>query len=592
MSSPNIISNAAQVKGEYDFIIVGGGTAGCTVAGRLAEISPNISVLVIEAGKSSFGVKEISTPALAATLVESEHDWAYQATLIDLPDFKRVEDAVTRGKVLGGSSSLNYYSWHRGSAALYDEWQAYGGPTWNWTACKQYFSKPTTIVQKTNVSLLPINTSDIGTSGPVKLKAVDPVPLGDALVKAWKSRGLPTTSDIFNGHPNGLTHLLATVVDGERNSSVRFIETRHNITVLTQSKVARVIIEKGAGAQDGNIAKGVEIVGGTVVHAKHEVIVSSGVFESPHVLMLSGIGVPQELEAHGIACKVDSPQVGKNLMERVIFPQVFRLKEGSSLDTQLRPGPQFDAAVREYEQQRTGTLASPLLEFSAWTRIDERLSKSPEYVNLKQKLGKDPLGSATQPHFEFDFVPAFFHPFQPHVPIPTSGDYMTIVTGILRPLSRGNVGLRSSQPTEQPEINLNFFAEEVDLVAVREAGRFVREIVEHGEGMRDYVIEPYPADLRDLDGDNEAAKKLIFKRCSTGYHPCGTCRIGTESGTHQGVVDERLRVRGVANLRVIDASVIPIIPDCRIQAPVYMVAEKGAAIVREDYERKIQPGGN
>ncbi|KAF8573834.1 GMC oxidoreductase [Ramaria rubella] len=547
MPSPNIISNATQVKGEYDFIIL---APTCTSPLPLPWTFAHCHMVLIPLSSAlSHLPPPLSNPSTIGRT---------KPLLSTFLTFKRVEDAVTRGKVLGGSSSLNYYSWHRGSAALYDEWQAYGGPTWNWKACKQYFSKPTTIVQKTNVSLLPINTPDIGTSGPIKLKAVDPVPLGDALVKAWGSRGLPTTSDIFNGHPNGLTHLLATVVDGERNSSVRFIETRQNITVLTQSKVARVIIEKGAGAQDDNIAKGVEIVGGTIVHAKHEVIVSSGVFESPHVLMLSGIGVPQELEAHGIACKVASPQVGKNLMERVIFPQVFRLKEGSSLDTQLRPGPQFDAAVREYEQQRTGTLASPLLEFSAWTRIDERLSKSPEY-------------STISPHSSIHSNPMY---------LSTSGDYMTIVTGILRPLSRGTVGLRSSQPTEQPEINLNFFAEEVDLVAVREAGRFVREIVEHGEGMRDYVIEPYPADLRDLDGDNEAAKKLIFKRCSTGYHPCGSS------------MDARLRVRGVASLRVIDASVIPIIPDCRIQAPVYMVAEKGAAIVREDYERKIQSVGN
>jgi len=167
---------------------------------------------------------------------------------------------------------------------------------------------------------------------------------------------------------------------------------------------------------------------------------------------------------------------------------------------------------------------------------------------------------------------------------------MTIVTSLLRPLSRGTVGLNSGAPLEGPAINLNFFSNQLDLVAMREGGRFVRDILQHGEGMRDITKAPYPEDLRDLDGDNESAGKLIMKRCSTGYHPSGTCRIGHESGENQGVVDERLRVWGVRNLRVIDASVFPIIPDCRIQAPVYMVAEKGAEMIRQDYELKVKSG--
>jgi len=151
---------------------------------------------------------------------------------------------------------------------------------------------------------------------------------------------------------------------------------------------------------------------------------------------------------------------------------------------------------------------------------------------------------------------------------------MTIVASLLRPLSRGKVGLKSSSPVDGPAINLNFFSEEVDLVTMREGARFVRDVIENGNGMKKVIKELYPEDLRDLDGDNEAAGKLILKRCTTGYHPSGTCRFGQESGELQGVLDERLRVRGVSNLRVIDASVFPIIPDCRIQAQVYMVAEK------------------
>ncbi|GJJ15994.1 hypothetical protein Clacol_010273 [Clathrus columnatus] len=144
----------------------------------------------------------------------------------------------------------------------------------------------------------------------------------------------------------------------------------------------------------------------------------------------------------------------------------------------------------------------------------------------------------------------------------------------MRPISRGQVTLRSNDPAIQPEINLNFFGEEADLEAMREAARFVRDILTTGESLKDLVVSPYPDDLADLDGDNKAANNLVLRRCSTGYHPNGTCRIGRESGEYAGVLDEKMKVRGVASLRVIDASAIPLMPDCRIQAGVYMLGEK------------------
>lgn len=151
---------------------------------------------------------------------------------------------------------------------------------------------------------------------------------------------------------------------------------------------------------------------------------------------------------------------------------------------------------------------------------------------------------------------------------------MTIVTSFMRPISRGRVTLRSNDPTVQPEINLNFFGEDADLEAMREAARFVRNILTTGDALKDLVLGPYPDDLADLDGDNQAANNLVLRRCSTGYHPCGTCRIGQASGEYAGVLDENMKVRGVTNLRVIDASSIPLMPDCRIQAGVYMLGEK------------------
>lgn len=226
--------------------------------------------------------------------------------------------------------------------------------------------------------------------------------MGDSVVKAWISKGYPLANDIFNGFAVGLTHLVASVDDGVRWSSVTFLENKSNVSVLAETKAAKIVLEKHGEEYS---AAGVEIVGGTFIKARKEVIVSGGVFESPHLLMLSGIGPKEELSKHGIECKIDSYHVGRNLQEHVIMPQVFKLKEGSSFDTWLRPGPQNDAAHREYDEFKTGPLSSPILEFSAYMRIDERLASCPAYVKAKeQNGGRDPLGPNGTPHFEFDFV--------------------------------------------------------------------------------------------------------------------------------------------------------------------------------------------
>lgn len=229
--------------------------------------------------------------------------------------------------------------------------------------------------------------------------------MGDAVVKGWVSKGYPLANDIFNGYATGLTHLVASVDDGVRWSSVAFLENKPNISVLVETRVAKIVLNQKLDDSPEYIATGVELVGGTFIKARKEVIVSGGVFESPHLLMLSGIGPKEELTNHNIECKIDNFHVGKHLQEHVIMPQVFRLKEGSSLDSWLRPGPQFDAAVRQYDEFKNGPLASPILEFSAYMRIDDRLALCPAYVAAKERNGgRDPLGPNGTPHFEFDFV--------------------------------------------------------------------------------------------------------------------------------------------------------------------------------------------
>ncbi|EGN93925.1 hypothetical protein SERLA73DRAFT_115398 [Serpula lacrymans var. lacrymans S7.3] len=586
-----------RITEEYDFIIIGGGTAGCTVAGRLAELSPSLSILLVEAGKHPDGVKAISTPALAHTLIESEYDWAYKAKLIDRPDFQREEEHVTRGKVLGGSSCLNYYSWHRGSAALYDDWKAYGGDTWSWNACKSYFAKSASLKEPYNLPALCTDPGDVGENGPLNLRAVPPLPFAQDIVHAWTSRGLPVTKDIFSGSVNGLTHLISSIRNGIRTTSVAFLHGKNNISVLTQATVSRIVMEKDA-ASDAYIATGIELVDEQgnprrVIRARNEVILSAGVFESPHILLLSGVGPKSELASQGIECKVDSPQVGLNLQEHPVFAQVYQVSDGRGLDHILRPGSKdYAAAQREYDETGKGPLGCALLEMSAFTRLDERLKQCKEWRDLASKQDhKDPLGPGGQPHFEYDFLPLFFPPFLPHIETPKSGDYLTVVTSLLRPSSRGTVRLTSSSPTTPPWINLNLLSAPVDLAALREGARFIKEVLERGDGTRNVVRGYYGAD-QELEGLNSegVGDDVVLGHCSTGYHACGTCRIGKAGGDMEGVVDEKLRVYGVKKLRIIDASVFPVIPDGRIQSAVYMVAERGAEMVKMGWEQESTTG--
>ncbi|KAF8199795.1 hypothetical protein K438DRAFT_1583078 [Mycena galopus ATCC 62051] len=566
---------------EFDFIVVGGGTAGCAVAGRLAE-NPKVKVLVIEAGITNPGdIDAITTPARAFELRDSKYDWAYKTTMIDRPEYTRVEKPNTRGKTLGGSSCLNYYTWIPGSAATFDEWAAYGGDEWTWEKCKSYLYKPATYHD--DQKLFSSSLSYIGQGGPIPVSHSDLIPeirpFRKALQEAWVSKGHALTEDVHNGTMSGLWKSMNSIFDGKRSSSWLYLVGKTNVTVLGKTNSKKLIIENGH-------AVGVEVIreDGTeeCYKAKHEVIVSSGVFESPKLLMLSGIGPAETLKAFGIQQIVDSPNLGQNLLDHPILPHVFRLKDGYGLDHHLlRAGLEKDAAVSAYRWKNAGPYTSGLLELVGLPRIDDRLRGIPEYEAAKAANGgKDPFGPAGQPHFEIDFVPMFSDAFQWHIPTPPKGDYFTVIVDLLRPLSKtGTVTLNSTNPLQQPKVNINFFADELDIVAMREGIRWVDDILMTGDGMKDIIGEDYPWPMpRSSD---EAMNKMILERSQTGFHPCGTARMGKD--IKHGVVDGKLRVYGVQNLRVIDASVIPVIPDCRIQNSVYMIAEKAADMIKADY---------
>ncbi|KUI53180.1 Oxygen-dependent choline dehydrogenase [Cytospora mali] len=565
----------------FDFIVVGGGTAGCVVAGRLAE-NPKVNVLVIEAGIGNpEDVDTITTPARAFELRGSKYDWAYKTGLIDREEYTRIEKPNTRGKVLGGSSCLNYYTWLPGSAATFNDWGEFGGDEWTWENVKEYLYKPATYHDDHGDHRPELKY--IGQNGPLPVSHSDLIPelkpFRKALEEAWVSKGENLTDDVHNGTMRGLWKNINSIYNGKRSSSWMYLKGKDNVAVLSRTQSKKLIIEDGKAA-------GVEVIGpdgeSYTFRANHEVVVSQGVFESPKLLMLSGIGPQKTLEKFGIAPVVTSEHVGQNLLDHPIMPHVFRLKDGLGLDGHLlRPGAAHDAAVSAYTNKNKGPYTSGLLELVGLPRVDSWFEQDAEYRERKEANGGvDPFGPGGQPHFEIDFVPMFSDAFQWHIPCPPEGDWLTVIVDLLRPQSRaGVVTLNSTDPLEQANVNLNFFADHLDLVALRQGVRFVDDILLNGDGMKDIIGEDYPwAMPRNSD---EAMETMIKERSQTGFHPCGSLRMGKD--IEQGVVDNKLKVFGVDKLRVIDASVIPVIPDCRIQNSVYMIGEKGADMIKATY---------
>lgn len=568
----------------FDFVVVGGGTAGNTVAGRLAE-NPNVTVLIVEAGVGNpLEVEEITTPSSAMDLRNSKHDWAYKSTMVKRDDYERIEKPNTRGKTLGGSSSLNYFTWVPGCKPTFDMWEEYGGKEWTWDPLVPYLRKSATYHDDRGI--YEADLSKIGAGGPVHISHAELLdemePFRDAVTKAWTSRGHPLTENIYDGEMIGLTHCCDSIYKGVRSGSFLFVQDKPNITILPQVHSKRLIIDEA-----DRVCKGVTVIDPSgnelKFYASREVILSQGVFETPKLLMLSGIGPSRELAKHSINTIVDSRHVGQHLIDHPGVPFVLRVKDGYGMDDHLlRKGPQNATTVEAYKKNRTGPAASGLLELVGFPRIDDYLEKDEEYRKAKAANGgKDPFSPYGQPHFELDFVCMFGSAFQWHYPVPKQGNYLTVVVDLVRPVSEpGEVTLNSADPLVQPNINLNFFANDLDIIAMREGIRFSYDVLTKGDGFKDLVVDEYPWEM-PLDSDDEM-KRAVLDRCQTAFHPCGTARLS--KNIEQGVVDPKLKVHGIKNLRVADASVVPVIPDCRIQNSIYMIGEKCADLLKADHK--------
>lgn len=503
----------------YQFIVVGGGTAGNAIAGRLAE-NPQVRVLVIEAGAPNPDqIPEITTPSNAFNLRGSKHDWAYKSTMIKRDDYERVEKPNTRGKVLGGSSCANYYTWIPGSKPTFDDWEEFGGSQWTWDGCVDYLRKCATYHDEEN--LYPKDLKKIGTGGPIQIAHADLVPemkgYRDALTQAWISKGEQLTEDIYEGEMRGLTHCVDTIHDGSRQGSFLYLKDKPNVTILYGVQSKELIIDPATNTCTGVTVIHPDTNTEVSVYATREVILSQGVFETPKLLMLSGVGPRRELEKNGIDVKIESPHVGQHLLDHPIVPFVLEVKDGFGLDDYiLRPGSKHDSAVAQYSRDKTGPASSGFLELVGFPRIDDRLEKYDEYRAAKAANGGlDPFGPNGQPHFELDFVSLFSSAFQWHYPVPESGNYTTIIVDLLRPLSEGEVTLNNANSLVQPNINLNFFSNDLDILAMREGVRWTYDLLMNGAGFKDIVVGEYPWKMPLHD--DEQMKRAVLDRSQTGF---------------------------------------------------------------------------
>ena len=527
----------------FDYVIAGGGTAGCVLANRLSA-DPSVRVLLLEAGRSD-AHPLIHVPAGFAKLTAGPYQWGFVSTPQRHCENRRIP--LAQGKVLGGGGSINAQVFTRGVADDYDAWaKEYGCEGWSADEVRKYFVR-----SEGNERLSgPLH----GSNGPLKVSdPVNPHPLSKAFVRAGQEFGLPYNSD-FNGESQYGVGLYQNTTHNARRCSasvayIRPVRHRRNLVIKTRVMVNRVLLE-------GNRAIGVEVAeGGTVRRytATREVILSAGPFGSPKILQLSGIGDPEDLKQVGIEVRHALPGVGKNLHDHCDLDTVYELNTYLSMDRYQRPLPATVAAGLQYMAFRKGPLASTVVEAGAFSYADR----------------EEPT-----PDLQFHFLPA--SGAEAGITALRPGYGVTLNSYFLRPRSRGTVRVASADPRQAPLIDPNFLADDYDVERSIEGVRQSREIMAQPSIARYIKREHVPErNLRTKDDYIAFARK--YGR--TSYHPVGTCAMGDSD---QSVVSPRLTVHGLHGLRVVDSSVMPRIVSSNTQAPTVMIAEKASDMILED----------
>ena len=531
--------------GDFDYIIVGGGSSGATLAGRLSS-NPSVKVLLLEAGPSDGSLKIKVPLGYGSLFYDQKFNWKYETE--PEAELNGRKMYWPRGKVLGGSSAINAMVYVRGHQNDFKDWEKVA-PSWSWSNVEPFFKKIEAWKGK--------SSSARGSSGPVGVSNVerDVHPLTNKYLEAGQELGFPLNGDYNGSHMEGVSVYQTTIANGLRVSSASaYISKRNsgrNLRVITNAHVTKLIF-------DGRRAIGVCFSQGnreTTVLTHGEVILSAGALNSPHLLYLSGLGPANELQPHGISVLQDMPHVGRHLQDHIGVDFTLAVNR-PSLNQKLRPVLGKLLVGLEYLFFKSGPLAMSLNQAGGFVKSDPSL-EAPDL-----QLYFSPLSYSTAP--------------QGKRPLMSPDPYPAVRLGFnpTKPTSEGWISLKSSDPFESPKFVGNYLSTEEDKKVMISGMHLMRKFLKT-KAMRDIVEE----ELSPGSDFNDDKSFMDFARSEGGtvFHQCGTCRMGKDISS--SVVDESLKVHGIDGLRVADASIFPRITTGNTNAPSIMVGEKAADII-------------
>lgn len=532
---------------EFDYVIVGGGSAGSVLASRLSE-DPDTTVCLIEAGGKGKGLL-VRAPLGTVAMLPGRpkiNNWAYHT--VPQPGLNGCRGYQPRGRALGGSSAINAMLYVRGHRRDYDEWALLGCTGWGWDDVLPYFKKAEANER---------GADDLhGANGPLQVSdQKEPRAISHDFVRAAAEMEYSVTEDFNTGNNEGaglyqVTQFHGLGKQGERCSAaagyLHPVMIRKNLTVLTGAQATLVLFTERR-------ATGVSVrQAGTLrdISARKEVLLCGGAFNSPQLLMLSGVGDPEELKRHGIEPLHALPQVGNNLQDHLDFVLAYRTPHKDTLGFSLRGGAELSWQALRWLRSGRGQIATPIAEAGAFLKTDRSLMRPDVQMHFAVGIVEDHARKLR-----------WGHGFSCHV-------------CQLHPQSRGTVFLKDADPLSAPGIDPAFLSHPGDLDVLTKGAKMTREILRAPAMSRHLGNEFFlPSDL-----DDAGWHAHIRARADTIYHPIGTCRMGSDN---ESVVDTKLRVRGLDGLRVVDASVMPRLISGNTNAPTIMIAEKAADLIRE-----------